>query len=109
VHLKVDGRQYQKREQRRGGQATGHHYRQPPFDLRAVQLQHEQREQAQRRRRGGQQLGADAADARLADGIMQRSPVGQQPARLCYQHEAVLNRDAKQADQADERRDRPRA
>ena len=56
----------------------------------------------------GHDLRPHAPDARLAQRLVERPSFGQEPARLGHEHEAVLDGDAEQADEADERRDVPR-
>ena len=71
-------------------------------------LEHEQRQQAEDRRQRRHQLRPHAADARLAQRLAERPPLGDERPRLRDQHQAVLHRDAEQADQADQRRHVPR-
>src|SRR6185369_5177844 len=47
MHELIESRQRQQGEEGRGDQSTHHDDRQRPFDLRAVETQHEQRQQAQ--------------------------------------------------------------
>jgi hypothetical protein len=88
-----EGRQRQQREDRRGHQPADHHDRERALDLGAVDPEHEQREQAEDRRRGGHDLGPDAADAGLAQRAGERPALGEQRARLGDEHEPVLHRD----------------
>jgi len=48
VHVEVEGRKHEQGEQRRRDEASDHHDGEWTLDLRTVQPQHEQREQAQR-------------------------------------------------------------
>jgi len=79
-----------------------------PFNLGAVQTQHDERQESERGRSGGHHFGPDASDARFADGFSKISPFSDQTADLSYQHQTVLDRNSKQAYQPNERRDIPR-
>ena len=89
MHVQIERRQHEQREQRRRDQPADHDHRERSLDLGAVQRQHEQRQQAERGRAGRHQLRAHAADAgfphglAVSDALRSAGRASASPARGC--------------------------
>ena len=83
VHERVEGRQREQREQRRGDQAADHHDRERALDLGAVQPQTSSGSRPEDRGGRGHQLGAHAADAGLAQRLVEAAGPRRPGARVC--------------------------
>ena len=96
MHQRIERRQREQCEERRGDQPADHHDGERTLDLRSVEAEEQQRKEAEDRRRGGEELRPDPPDARLAERVVEGHALFEKSAGLRDQHEAVLHGDAEE-------------
>ena len=100
-HPRVEARKGEEREERGGDETSDHHDRERAFQLASPDAD-EHREEPQDRRAGRHQLRPHAPERRLAKGFLKRGSACDERLRLRDEDEAVLDRDAEEADDADD-------